>query len=55
MLPTLEIQMGPPSESDEAVRWVSFWIVVDLALAALLLKAVLVTFNRCLGRVDQSG
>jgi hypothetical protein len=54
MLPTLEMQMSTPSEWNEAVGWVTFWIVADTALAAVLLKAVLVTFNRCLGRVDES-
>jgi ABC-type transport system involved in multi-copper enzyme maturation permease subunit len=53
MLPTLEMQMGKPSEWLETVGWVTFWIVADLALAALLLQAVLMTFNRCLGRVDE--
>ncbi len=37
---------------NEVVGWVTFWTVADVALAAALLKAVLVTFNRCLGRVD---
>jgi ABC-type transport system involved in multi-copper enzyme maturation permease subunit len=53
MLPTLEMQTGPPSEWKAAVGWVTFWIAADAALAAVLLKAVLVTFNRCLGRVDE--
>jgi ABC-type transport system involved in multi-copper enzyme maturation permease subunit len=52
MLPTLEMQMGPPSEWNEAVAWVAFWIVADLALAVLLLTAVVATFNRSVGRVD---
>jgi ABC-type Na+ efflux pump permease subunit len=53
MLPTLEMQMGPPDEWGAAVGWVTFWIAADAALAAVLLKAVLATFNRCLGRVDE--
>jgi hypothetical protein len=32
------------------VGWLIFWILAEVALAAVLLKAVLVTFNRCLGR-----
>jgi ABC-type Na+ efflux pump permease subunit len=54
MLPTLEMQMGKPSEWPEAVGWVTFWIAVDLALAAILLTAVLMTFNRSIGRVDEA-
>jgi ABC-type transport system involved in multi-copper enzyme maturation permease subunit len=53
LLPTIEMQMGKPSEWPEAVGWVTFWIVADAALAAVLLTAVLMTFNRCLGRVDE--
>jgi hypothetical protein len=55
MLPTLEMQMTRPvrSQWDEVVGWVAFWTVADAALAAVLLKAVLVTFNRCLGRVNE--
>ena len=53
MLATLEMQIGPSSKWDEAADWVTRWIFADAALAALLLEAVLVTFNRCLGRVDQ--
>jgi len=54
MLPTLEMQMASPVRSQwgEVVGWVAFWTLADAALAAVLLKAVLVTFNRCLGRVD---
>jgi ABC-type transport system involved in multi-copper enzyme maturation permease subunit len=55
MLPTLEMQMASPLTSnwEEAMGWVAFWTLADSALAAILLKAVLMTFNRCLGRVDE--
>ncbi|MGE3817958.1 MAG: hypothetical protein AB7I30_00845 [Isosphaeraceae bacterium] len=55
MLPSVEMQTTGPSRSDwnEVVGWLTFWILVDAALAAFLLKAVLVTFNRCLGRMDE--
>jgi hypothetical protein len=41
------------SEWNQVVGWVAFWTLADVALAAVLLKAVLVTFNRYLGRVDE--
>jgi hypothetical protein len=49
------MHMGKFSASawNEVVGWVAFWILADVALAAILLTAVLVTFNRCLGRVDE--
>ena len=55
MLPTAQMQRGTPSTSgwNEVVGWVVFWTLADAALAAVLLKAVLMTFNRCLGRVDE--
>jgi hypothetical protein len=53
MLPTLEMQMGKPEEWHQAAKWVAFWVAVDATLAAVLLQAVLMTFNRCLGRVDE--
>ena len=55
MLPTAQMQRGAPSTSgwNEVVGWVVFWTLADSALAAVLLKAVLMTFNRCLGRVDE--
>jgi hypothetical protein len=40
------------SEWNQVLVWVAVWTVADVALVAVLLKAVLVTFNRCLGRVD---
>src|SRR5207245_10687689 len=52
-LPILEMQMGKPQEWHQAARWVAFWVAIDSTLAAVLLKAVLMTFNRCLGRVDE--
>jgi ABC-type transport system involved in multi-copper enzyme maturation permease subunit len=56
MLPNVEMQIPRPAPSQwhEAVGWVTFWILVDAALAAALLTAVLLTFNRCLGRVDEA-
>jgi ABC-type transport system involved in multi-copper enzyme maturation permease subunit len=55
MLPTVEMQEARPfgSHWDEVVGWVAFWTLADAALAAVLLKAVLLTFNRCLSRVDE--
>jgi ABC-type transport system involved in multi-copper enzyme maturation permease subunit len=55
MLPSLEMQFNRPSGSnwDEVVGWLAFWTLVDAALAAVLLRAVLVTFNHCLGRVEE--
>lgn len=55
MLPTVEMQSKGPSAAgwNEVVGWVTFWTLADLSLAALLLAAVLITFNRCLGRVDE--
>lgn len=54
-LPTAQMHASKFSASDwnQVMGWVTFWILADLALAAILLKAVLVTFNRCLGRVDE--
>lgn len=56
VLPTVQMHMGKFSafEWNQVVGWVAFWILADVALAAVLLKAVLVTFNRCLGRVDEA-
>jgi ABC-type Na+ efflux pump permease subunit len=56
MLATIEMQGLPPAspgEWGEAIGWLSFWIIADAALAALLLGTALATFNRCLGRVDE--
>lgn len=49
------VQMHRPNTFgwNEVVGWLCFWTLADLALAAVLMKAVLVTFNRCLGRVDE--
>jgi ABC-type Na+ efflux pump permease subunit len=50
-------QMHPAKSSvfewNQVVGWVAFWTLAEVALAAILLKAVLVTFNRCLGRMDE--
>jgi ABC-type Na+ efflux pump permease subunit len=53
MLPSVEMQLGQPGEWAKVVGWVAFWIVADATLAAVLLLAVRLTFNRCLGRVDE--
>ncbi len=55
VLPTAQMHIGRPSAFDwnQVVGWAAFWTLADVALAAVLLKAVLVTFNRCLGRVDE--
>jgi hypothetical protein len=55
VLATAQMQKARPSTSDwnEVVGWVGFWTLADVALAAVLLKAVLMTFNRCLGRMDE--
>jgi len=50
MLPTVAMQLAPDPEFREMARWLSFWIAADAALAALLVLAVLATFDRCLGR-----
>ena len=55
VLPSAQMHMGKfsASEWNQVVGWVAFWTLADVALAAVLLKAVLVTFNRCLGRMDE--
>lgn len=52
LLPTVAMHRAPLSGWNEVVGWVTFWILVDVMLSAALLKAVFMTFNRCLGRVD---
>jgi hypothetical protein len=56
VLTSAQMHMGKFSASgwNEVVGWVAFWTLADVALAAVLLTAVLVTFNRCLGRVDEA-
>jgi ABC-type transport system involved in multi-copper enzyme maturation permease subunit len=49
-LPTVAMQLAPALEWRELTGWLSFWIAADVALAALLMIAVLFTFDRCLGR-----
>lgn len=55
VLTSAQMSMGKfsPSNWNEVVGWVAFWTLAEVTLAAILLKAVLVTFNRCLGRVDE--
>lgn len=55
VLPTVVMHKGGPPMSgwNQVMGWVAFWTLVDVVLAAVLLKAVLVTFNRCLGRMDE--
>ena len=55
VLLNIQMQNGGAFASrwDEVVGWLIFWTLFDAALAAVLLKAVLMTFNRCLGRVDE--
>jgi ABC-type Na+ efflux pump permease subunit len=50
LLPSIVMQFSRPGEYSEALRWIALWTAIDAALAAALLTAVLVTFNRCLGR-----
>jgi ABC-type Na+ efflux pump permease subunit len=50
MLPTVAMQIDPGNEWGVLVGWMSFWIAADVTLAALLMLAVLLTFDRCLGR-----
>jgi hypothetical protein len=50
MLPTVAMQLNTGREWAEVMGWLSFWIWADAALAALLMLAVLATFDRCLGR-----
>ncbi|CAN5556876.1 hypothetical protein BH10PLA2_BH10PLA2_11860 [soil metagenome] len=38
---------------NEVVGWMLFWMLFELVLAAILIKAVLVTFNRSLGRMAE--
>ncbi len=56
VLPTAQMHTAKHSASgwNEVVGWVAFWTVADVALAAVVLKAVLVTFSRCLGRMDEA-
>jgi ABC-type transport system involved in multi-copper enzyme maturation permease subunit len=53
MLPTLAMQIAPTNEWNMMVSWLTFWIAVNVAIAALLFGAVLLTFNRFLGRADR--
>lgn len=52
LLPTVAMHRAPSSAWTEVVGWVGSWILIELAISAVLLKAVFMTFNRCLGRVD---
>jgi hypothetical protein len=55
VLATAQMEKARPltSEWHEVVGWLAFWILAELVLAAILLKAVLMTFNRCLGRMNE--
>jgi hypothetical protein len=53
MLPTLAMQLAPKNEWTQMVRWLTFWIAVDVVIAAMLLVAVLLTFDRFMGRADR--
>jgi hypothetical protein len=50
---TLTIQQPPSEAWSECTTWVTFWIVVELSTAVVLLVATLATFDRSAGR--QSG
>jgi ABC-type transport system involved in multi-copper enzyme maturation permease subunit len=52
LLPTVAMHQAPLSGWNETVGWLCFWTLVDLAISAVLLKAVFMTFDRCLGRVN---
>jgi len=54
VLPTVAMHRPSASDWNEVVGWVAFWTLADVAVAAALLTAVLVTSNRCLGRVDEA-
>jgi ABC-type transport system involved in multi-copper enzyme maturation permease subunit len=53
MFTTIVIQQKDPPEWSECIGWISFWIIVELATAVVLLVATLATFDRAMGR--QSG
>jgi hypothetical protein len=52
---TIVIQQKDPAEWSEYIRWISFWIVVELLAAVVLLAAMLMTFDRRLGRQSARG
>jgi hypothetical protein len=52
LLPTVAMHRPPLSGWTDVVVWVCFWMLVNVLVAAVLLKAVFITFNRCLGRMD---
>jgi hypothetical protein len=54
LLPTMVMQMSSLSEWNQTLGWVSFWTLIDAALAALLLTAIFMSFNPCVGRFDGS-
>src|SRR6201999_2872542 len=49
MLQTVMMQLAPDHVWVEMRSWLTFWVAADAALAVLMLLAVLVTFDRCLG------
>jgi ABC-type transport system involved in multi-copper enzyme maturation permease subunit len=52
MLPTIAMAFARDNDWRELVGWLSFWIAAEVALAAMLVVAVLATFDRCLGRAQ---
>jgi ABC-type transport system involved in multi-copper enzyme maturation permease subunit len=48
---TIAMQVNGPKDWWECRAWMSFWIVVELAVAGILLAVTLATFDRCLGRI----
>jgi ABC-type transport system involved in multi-copper enzyme maturation permease subunit len=54
LLPNIAMHRPAPALWNEVVGWLVFWILVELFLAGALVKAVLITFDRCLGRMDES-
>jgi ABC-type Na+ efflux pump permease subunit len=52
MLPSMAMQFNNVNQWPPVARWVTFWILFDATLAVVLFKIALLTFNRCLGRVD---
>jgi ABC-type Na+ efflux pump permease subunit len=56
LLPTAQMHRARPSvfEWSQVAGWLALWTVVEVVLAAVLLMAVLLTFNRCLGRMAEA-
>jgi hypothetical protein len=47
-----EISTRMPGSHVRNLGWAVFWLIVYAAGAAVWLQATLLTFNRCLGRVE---